>query len=336
MINEQRQIIKQDAIDAFKKMIGCDAYIKKGKEKFNDTLTLIKNDFKCQYQINVQTNLTRAQISLIAGQLARDDIKHLIISDYVSPPLAGLLQKNDMAFIDAAGNAYINDPPLYVFVKGNKRPENLRRPTLNKAFKAGGLKVIFALLCKPELVNLPYRDIVKNTGVAIGTIAGIFNELKTLGYIIDLGKRGRTLVNREELLNRWVVAYPEQLRPKLKIGLFKQDQKEWWQKAYLTSKDCWGGEAAGALLTDYLKPKNLTIYLKGPEGKLILKNRLQKHPDGNIELLKIFWNFKEPCNKGVVHPILIYADLMATGDQRNIETAKIIYDRKIARLIRED
>jgi hypothetical protein len=29
----------------------------------------------------------------------------------------------------------------------------------------------------------------------------------------------------------------------------------------------------------------------------------------------------------IVHPILIYADLVATGDSRNLETARMIYDK---------
>ena len=35
------------------------------------------------------------------------------------------------------------------------------------------------------------------------------------------------------------------------------------------------------------------------------------------------------CGKyeDLVHPILIYADLLATGNERNIETAKMIYDK---------
>jgi hypothetical protein len=37
-----------------------------------------------------------------------------------------------------------------------------------------------------------------------------------------------------------------------------------------------------------------------------------------------------------VPPLLIYADLMATGDAKAIEAAEIIYDNYIARLIRED
>jgi hypothetical protein len=42
------------------------------------------------------------------------------------------------------------------------------------------------------------------------------------------------------------------------------------------------------------------------------------------------------AEKGLVPPLLIYADLMATGDARAIEAAEIIYDKYIARLVRKD
>ena len=41
-------------------------------------------------------------------------------------------------------------------------------------------------------------------------------------------------------------------------------------------------------------------------------------------------------DKDVTPALLTYADLLATGDQRNIETAKIIYDQYLAQFIAED
>jgi hypothetical protein len=56
-----------------------------------------------------------------------------------------------------------------------------------------------------------------------------------------------------------------------------------------------------------------------------------------ISILKPFWNFEYPWTHPVLVPsILIYADLLATGDARNIETARLIYEKEIARLVRED
>jgi len=70
---------------------------------------------------------------------------------------------------------------------------------------------------------------------------------------------------------------------------------------------------------------------------LVLKNRLRKAEQGNVEILTPFWNFKyELADRDIVPPILVYADLMATGDQRNIETAEMIYEKYIDGFIRED
>ena len=64
---------------------------------------------------------------------------------------------------------------------------------------------------------------------------------------------------------------------------------------------------------------------------------MQKQREGDVELLQAFWN--EECewhDNKIVHPILVYADLLATGDPRNFEAAEMIYEREIAEYIRED
>ena len=94
---------------------------------------------------------------------------------------------------------------------------------------------------------------------------------------------------------------------------------------------------AAAYLTNYLRPDTVTIYTKQPIGRLVLKNKLKKDPDGNVEVLNAFWNFQHfNLNNNLVPPILVFADLMATGDTRNIETAGMIYDAEIDKYIRED
>jgi len=159
-----------------------------------------------------------------------------------------------------------------------------------------------------------------------------------MGYLVDMGKRGRKLVRKDDLLKRWVTAYPEQLRPKQMLGHFRAKNETWWQDIDIKQFEAfWGGEIAANRLTKYLQPETATIYTKQPVGKLILKNRLKKDPDGNTEILNVFWNFAPGTNfTGVVHPILAYADLMASGHNRNIEAAKMIYEAEIIQSIRED
>jgi hypothetical protein len=75
----------------------------------------------------------------------------VLITDYVTPQMAQVLKARGTTFLDAAGNAYINQPPVLVWVKG-ERPAHLEiQPAdAGRAFRPGGLKVLFALLCHPE------------------------------------------------------------------------------------------------------------------------------------------------------------------------------------------
>jgi hypothetical protein len=214
----------------------------------------------------------------------------------------------------------------------------MRKAPGKRAFKPAGLRMIYALLCNPGFENKTYREIAAATNVALGTVDWIMKELKELGFLLDMGKQGFKLIQKENLLQRWVTAYPEQLRPKQILGHYRGDQ-DWWKQARLETLGAqWGGEVAAARLTQYLRPEIITIYTTTQQlNQLLLKNRLRKDPAGDVEVLERFWKLEETGQyEDLVHPLLIYADLIATGNQRNLETAKMIYEQHIVRLIRED
>jgi hypothetical protein len=183
-----------------------------------------------------------------------------------------------------------------------------------------------------------YRDMAKAANVALGTVDYVITELKELGFLVDMEKKGRQLLKAGQLLRRWVEAYPENLKPKLVQEKFRTDARHWWKDIQPADFGLFlGGEIAAAELTGYLKPELFTVYTDQLPGKLIYKFKFQKNPNGNTEILSPFWTFRwELAKKGIVPPLLIYADLMATGDARAIETAEIIYDKHLTRLIRED
>jgi hypothetical protein len=262
----------------------------------------------------------------------------ILITQYVTPPMADLMKEIGLYFMDAAGNAYINKPPLYVFVKGNKPPERLKAVATRRLLKTGGLKVVFTLLNHPDMVNRPYREIADTAGVALGTVGWIFRDLKEMGFILEMGKRKRKMVDTQTLLKRWAEAYPDQLRPKLVIERFRTDIPYWWENVDIMDYGCcWGGEVAAAKLTKRLKPESVIIYANEPPGRLIIEKKLRKAADGDIEILTPFWKFDHPfTGLGMVPPLLVYADLTATGDPRNIETAGIIYDKYFAQPGRQD
>ena len=270
------------------------------------------------------------------AKLMQTNIQMLVVTSYVNPVMAERLKEKEIWFLDSMGNAYIKHPQLFIYIKGNKPTEKQKPPS--RAFYSSGLKVIYAFLCNPELINAPYREIAEIANVALGTIGWIINDLTQLGFIVDMGSRGRRLKNKRKLLERWITSYSEKLRPKLEIGKYKALKPDWWQTIELLPfQACWSGEVAADQLTHYLKPEIFTLYLPEKQAtKFILTNTLRKDPTGNIELLKTFWHIELENHNSLVNPILIYADLIASDDPRNIETANIIYEQYLAQHFRED
>jgi hypothetical protein len=141
------------------------------------------------------------------------------------------------------------------------------------------------------------------------------------------------------LLAQWVDAYARQLRPRMLLGRYYVPRVEGWRDWPLAKHGAlWGEEPAGALLTDHLRPGTLTIYAEKLPGALAAQQKFIKEPApghlGLVEVRRKFWNFRdEQERKHVTPPTLVYADLLANGDGRCIETAKLVYDAHVARLL---
>ncbi len=288
-----------------------------------------------KYFAEIKGAVTKATLGYVAEQIRRFGKPAILVTRHVTPQMVERLKTMGIAVIDTAGNAYINDPPVFIYIVGRKKKDVPGNNITGRAFRPTGLKVVFALLCQPELVTAPYRDIVKATHVAQGTVGWVINDLKQQSFLADRGKHGRKLINAAKLLDTWVEAYARELRPKLFIGKYETKKNEWWRNIdWHKTNACLGAEPAAAILTAYLKPGTITVYAPEKINQFLIMYQLKKDPDGDVELFKRFWEFDYPWNhEGIAPPLLVYADLMATGNDRNIETAKIIYDKFIYRFV---
>lgn len=287
------------------------------------------------FAAEIKKILTKATLGAAIHQvqlLHHEDLKGLIIADYINPNIAEQLKGRNIAFIDTVGNAYINERPLYIYIRGAKPEKQPHVGQLTRALKPAGLKVLFALLCNPILINAPYRHIAKVANVALGTVGWVITDLRTIGYLAKKGRHKRELIQKDAIIKHWVEAYIRMLRPKMLIGRYKATNYNWWENVTFDDyKTHWGGEVAAAKTTRYLQPEVATVYTHEKPDNFLIKYRLQKDPNGNVEIRKRFWNFdfiwRDPNYKNLVPPLLIYADLLAAGDARNLETANIIYEQ---------
>jgi hypothetical protein len=266
----------------------------------------------------------------------------LLVADYIAPDMAEALRQQGRAFIDAAGNAYIRQAAALVWVTGRKPVAKTMAQPLGRAFQPTGLQVLFALLCHPEWINLPYRELATRAGVAHGTVGWVMPDLQQQGFVTEVkGKRGtRRLYETERLLALWVDAYARQLRPRTLLGRYYVATLDGWQDWPLAAHEAqWGGEPAAALLTQYLQPGELTLYADKLPGLLAGKYRFVKEPDVGhqavVDVRRRFWKFPQGDGEACVPPVLVYADLLATGDARCMETAKRLYEEHVVRLVRQ-
>lgn len=314
--------------------LGVNAQIERWEPKINGGqadawIVLQLEGKKVRYTAEVKRGLRPVILGAVIQQLQRLGEKTILIADYVTPQLADALRKHGVAFIDAAGNAYIDHPPTLVWVKGERPIARATLQPTGRAFQASGLQVIFALLCNPGKADRPYREIAELAGVAHGTVGWVMTELPKLGFVAEVDQK-RRLLQPERLVQQWVEAYARTLRPKLVLGRYKTETLDWWKTIDPTKYGLkMGGEGAAARITRHLRPGTLTFFGPKAEPRFLLDQHLGTDPTGEVEILHRFWQFETP-EPALAPTLLVYADLLAIGDARCLETAKLLYDQILA------
>ena len=288
-----------------------------------------------------------AQIAASRGE--RSERAVLVIAGRVTEAAGALLRKEGISYLDAAGNCYIRASGLLLFVTGQKSKTIFGRR--RRAFQKAGLKIIFALLESPELIEAPYRAIAEMAGVSRGAVGYVVRDLEELGYVEQGGSSRRVLEQAPALAKRWASRYAEVLRPELVRGRFRfvgEGSRRWRRADLRPGTDWWSGEPAADLMTQHLRPEQLTLYTRdGASREVMERLGAIPDPDGPLEILSAFWTreletqvLEEGPNgtgaeqdgwpKQVASPLLVYADLLASGASRNLQLARMIREQHLS------
>lgn len=296
-------------------------------------------DSRQTFYAECKTLIDRASVlAQIKHRLEHVKKPGVLVSPYLTAQMADHCRAIGLNFIDTAGNAYLTAPGLYLFVKGQKAPALTHTAGSRTSANTSALRMIFALLADPQLMHAPYRDIVNATGIALGAVGPVFQDLEKRGLITAADKQhGHRLLEPARLLDEWAANYPIKLRHKLHAHRFHAPDPHWWQALKPVELNAWwSGEIAADRMTGELKPATQTLYvapdtMQGSLRILVTQHRLRPDPQGTIEILDSFWNI--PRNKRqpeLAPPALVYADLMASLDSRNLEVAKTIREKALA------
>lgn len=190
---------------------------------------------------------------------------------------------------------------------------------------------MFGFLADSSMLNTPYRDIGNAVQVSTGAIAKAFATLETRGFISVTADGRRLIRSPELLLSEWATGYMSRLRPKLAKFRFSGPPasellNDWSPELGVSA---WSGEVAAEIIARHLHPATATIYMdQASEITAFVKRfRLRADPHGSIEVVKPFWNMERFAGSFPTVPLhVVYADLIATHDARNLAVAELIFD----------
>ena len=318
------------AIERLREQIGGEEMVVKDDcaSPYNGVVKIRGIEFACEVKGNItNANFNFTLKSLLALKEASDKPLLLVVK-YIYPSLLSKLGRYDINVLDSAGNCLIKHDSLFLFIKGEKNAP--AKGGTSRAFQDSGIKLIFHLLSHPGSENLSYRNLGQETGLSLGTIKIVMDELVDASFILTT-KDGRFLTNKLKLFERWVEAYNEVLKPKLllsRMAFRNREKREKWLTMVLPDGMYWGGESGANLIDDYLYPGAFDIYTDVPTSSLIKTGFVIPQDNGEIKIYQKFWLGK-PENH-LVPNLLIYADLMGSGNSRCLEMAQRILENGLA------
>ena len=294
--------------------------------RYNYNLIINNVEFACE----VRTQVSKANYNLVLQQMRKlkeeVDLPLLLASHYFAPDVFESFSAEGINVVDSSGNCKIEAKQLFINIIGQKSTP-IKQPK-GKAFNEAGLKAVFYFLLNDTNINQPYRQISNNTGLSLGTITNVVEELLYEKFVIKTSK-GRILKNKRALLDTWQVHYNQTLKPKLLLKTMEfvdSDSRKDWELIALPDGVCGGGEGGAYLTSKYLIPEQFDIYTEGPSINLMMTRKMRFEENGSIHVYQKFWRSQ---HERVAPMILIYADLMGSGNSRCIEAAQKLIENGI-------
>jgi hypothetical protein len=296
-------------------------------QEIDGTLTVEYKGNKQKFYVELKKEVRIFQLDKIFKQ-AEKYKPLLIIAENLFPNIKDILDEHEIGYIDLKGNINIKTEKFLIKIAG-KKYSLIQQEKYGRAFTKTGIKLILLLLLDENKINNTYRTIAKEAGIALGNVKLMLEGLIEEGYALRKNKKELKMVNKKELLQKWILAYNEKLKPTLLIGNFRflnQNDIINWKNLNLDyTKTLWGGEAAGNILTGYLIPEILTIYTEEKKIEIVKNYRLIPDIEGNVKVYQKFWHLEDTNN--LIQNLIVYADLIGTNNRRCIETAHKIYDQ---------
>lgn len=294
-----------------------------------DAFIQIKGEtFACQYKKNISMSTIGALEKTISDMRRYTHYPILVLTDKLPVTVALRFKNEHVHFADAAGNCFIRSSSFIINIEGRKSRTAPKPKSTHNLFKGTvAVRIVFALLNDPTLIQETIRIIATKTKASVGSVKNVIDELTAENYVV-IDEDKRYLKLKKELLDRWVLAYNEILKPKLFKGYldFRDPKDEVrWSEMPLPDMTVWGGENAAYLYDGYIRPGDYALYTFTSMIRFV---QYGFHPSnhGKIAVYEKFWTSEADQQAPM---LLTYADLLGSGISRNIEAAERILENEL-------
>lgn len=335
MLNNDKSLIAL-CIEAANKALGS----KLNVIPANDSLSEIFIEYafnRYSFKTLIKKNITnKIEVHNLISKLNRNNT--IIFSSHISQTLHNYMLENNLNYIDLAGNMLIERDNFLINISGKKIINNVSLKDKNTlVFYSSSLRLIFHLLLNKEFCKNNYRYINNVTKVSLGTIGKTIKKLQSY----EILSKEKELIQPKELLELWVVNYTRHMRSKLIVGKYsftkKFDSSEIITNLDDLSQTFIGNEVSAKILDNYFQSKKLSIYTKDNVLDIIKSLYLKPDPNGDVEILEMFWNSDEITKSQfkneslfrdkLVPLVLIYTDLINSNNSRAITEAIRLRDK---------
>jgi hypothetical protein len=265
----------------------------------------------------------------------------VLVTRLLSSALVEQCRHLNIQFLDASGNCFLNQPGIFVFVSGRKAPGAIK-PAVTRGLTPAALRLMFAILGQPSILDSNVRRMADIACISHGAAGTALVMLENIGLVGKSASGQRMLLQPGRWLDTWTEGYLGRVRPKLETLRMSSPTplSSLLERVSPAMREViLGGEQAAAYSGLGLKPGALTLYIDRQRADvmrdLVHDLKLRKDLDGNVELVEIFWNTGELPSFPTVPDALIYADLIGSGNERNLEIAATLRKRIIDHVANE-
>lgn len=266
----------------------------------------------------------------------------IFVVPFVDPADRVACRERNINYLDSAGNCRIvNSSINWIIDAASARP--LSPLALGRGFKYNGLKLIYACYESPELLRGSYRKMSEATGISLGAVSGILEDLRKDEFLLTKQDGTHEFHHARELVQRWAYAYLDEVLPAtFRSQLVAMDEDYLERIDGLRPEDGVqvGGERAAMARSGYLRSPNFSIHTDLRLGELVKKLRLSpfNRAPRDAKIIDLYSTFYKTPGKEFVQQrmeipitgdLIILAELLKTHKARQLEAADQLLNYEI-------